>query len=112
MPGRDRRLAAAMSSGGTAGLWEMPGFTSERVTSDGQGCCWDHNVGGRVHHRTRRRARQGARGGRRAAPLLGIRGPWTYADESKAEPTVEDAEWLSRMTSRIGAVVAGRGTYE
>ena len=39
-------------------------------------------------------------------------GPWTYADETKAEPAGEDAEWLSRMTSRIGAVVAGRGTYE
>src|SRR5215207_8407444 len=87
-----------MSSGGTAGLWEMADFHEQEVTSDEQGCCWDHNVGGRVHHRTGRRARQGARGGRRAAPLLRFGGPWTHADETKAEPT--------------GAVVAGRGTYE
>jgi len=39
-------------------------------------------------------------------------GPWRYADDTKAEPTGEDAEWLSGITSRIGAVVAGRGTYE
>jgi len=39
-------------------------------------------------------------------------GPWTYADETKAEPTGEDAEWLAGIASRIGAVVAGRGTCE
>jgi dihydrofolate reductase len=39
-------------------------------------------------------------------------GPWTYADETKGEPTGEDAAWLSEVTSRVGAVVAGRGTYE
>ena len=39
-------------------------------------------------------------------------GPWTYADESKGEATGEDAEWLAEVTSRIGAVVGGRGTYE
>jgi dihydrofolate reductase len=39
-------------------------------------------------------------------------GPWTYADETKGEPTGEDAAWLAEVTSRIGAVVGGRGTYE
>jgi dihydrofolate reductase len=39
-------------------------------------------------------------------------GPWTYADESKGEPTGEDAAWLAEVTSRVGAVVGGRGTYE
>lgn len=39
-------------------------------------------------------------------------GPWTYADEAKGEPTGEDAAWLADVTSRVGAVVGGRGTYE
>src|SRR5215216_7573601 len=39
-------------------------------------------------------------------------GPWTYADEPKGEPTGEDAAWLTEVTSRVGAVVGGRGTYE
>jgi len=39
-------------------------------------------------------------------------GPWTYADETKGEPTGEDAAWLAEVTSRVGAVVGGRGTYE
>ena len=39
-------------------------------------------------------------------------GPWTYEDEQRGEATGEDATWLKGMTSRIGAVVAGRWTYE
>jgi dihydrofolate reductase len=39
-------------------------------------------------------------------------GPWTYAREPKGEPSGEDAAWLEEMTSRMGAVVGGRGTYE
>jgi dihydrofolate reductase len=39
-------------------------------------------------------------------------GPWTYADEDKGQPTGEDAAWLAEVTSRVGAVVGGRGTYE
>src|SRR5919199_2921334 len=39
-------------------------------------------------------------------------GPWTYAEEPRGEPHGEDAEWLAGMTSRIGAVVGGRATYE
>jgi dihydrofolate reductase len=39
-------------------------------------------------------------------------GPWTYADEQKGEPIGEDAAWLAQVTSRVGAVVGGRGTYE
>jgi dihydrofolate reductase len=39
-------------------------------------------------------------------------GPWTYADEPKGDPTGEDAAWLAELTSRVGAVVGGRGTYE
>ena len=39
-------------------------------------------------------------------------GPWTYDDGPKGDPSGEDAEWLSEVTSRVGAVVAGRGTYE
>jgi dihydrofolate reductase len=39
-------------------------------------------------------------------------GPWTYAEEPRGEPSGEDAAWLSEAMSRIGAVVAGRGTYE
>jgi len=39
-------------------------------------------------------------------------GPWTYADEPRGEPTGEDAAWLADVTSRVGAVVGGRWTYE
>ena len=39
-------------------------------------------------------------------------GPWSYEDGPKGDPAGEDAEWLSEMTSKIGAVVAGRWTYE
>ena len=38
--------------------------------------------------------------------------PWTYDDEPKSEPTGEDAAWLAEVTSRVGAVVGGRATYE
>jgi len=39
-------------------------------------------------------------------------GPWRYSDDVRREPTGEDAAWLANATARIGAVVAGRGTYE
>ncbi len=39
-------------------------------------------------------------------------GPWTYADGPKGEATGEDAAWLAEVSSRIGAVVGGRWTYE
>jgi dihydrofolate reductase len=39
-------------------------------------------------------------------------GPWRYSDEKRGDPTGEDAAWLEKVSSRIGAVVGGRGTYE
>jgi dihydrofolate reductase len=39
-------------------------------------------------------------------------GPWTYENEPEGEARGEDAAWLEEMTSRLGAVVAGRWTYE
>jgi dihydrofolate reductase len=39
-------------------------------------------------------------------------GPWTYGDETRSEPTGEDAAWLTEATARMGAVVGGRATYE
>ena len=39
-------------------------------------------------------------------------GPWTYGDETRSEPTGEDAAWLTETTARMGAVVGGRATYE
>src|SRR5436190_1757635 len=39
-------------------------------------------------------------------------GPWTYESEQRGEPTGEDAAWLAEATSRSGAVVGGRWTYE
>ena len=39
-------------------------------------------------------------------------GPWTYDDEPRGEATGEDAAWLADAFARIGAVVAGRWTYE
>ena len=38
-------------------------------------------------------------------------GPWTYGS-ALGEPTGEDAAWLEEVMSRLGAVVAGRWTYE
>ena len=37
--------------------------------------------------------------------------PWTY-DEPKGEPSGEDAAWLEDVSSRVGAIVGGRWTYE
>jgi dihydrofolate reductase len=39
-------------------------------------------------------------------------GPWTYDESAKGEAAGEDAAWLAEAMSRIGAVVAGRWTYE
>jgi dihydrofolate reductase len=39
-------------------------------------------------------------------------GPWHYEDEDRGEPDPEDAGWLEDVTSRIGAIVGGRNTYE
>jgi dihydrofolate reductase len=40
-------------------------------------------------------------------------GPWTYETEDQlGEATGEDAAWLEETMARIGAVVAGRWTYE
>jgi len=39
-------------------------------------------------------------------------GPWSYAHGTRGAPTGEDAAWLAELTSRIGAVVGGRSTYE
>jgi dihydrofolate reductase len=39
-------------------------------------------------------------------------GHWRYEDGPRGEPTGEDAAWLDEVTSRIGAVVGGRYTYE
>jgi dihydrofolate reductase len=39
-------------------------------------------------------------------------GPWTYDEEPRGEPSGADAEWLADVSSRLGAVVGGRWTYE
>ena len=39
-------------------------------------------------------------------------GPWSYDDEARGDPSGEDADWLMEVSSRIGAVVGGRWTYE
>jgi dihydrofolate reductase len=39
-------------------------------------------------------------------------GPWTYGDDTPIATEGEDAEWLQEATSTLGAVVAGRWTYE
>jgi dihydrofolate reductase len=39
-------------------------------------------------------------------------GPWTYENEPKGGPSGDDAEWLAETSSRVGAVVCGRWTYE
>jgi dihydrofolate reductase len=39
-------------------------------------------------------------------------GPWTYDAEPRGEPSGPDAEWLNEVSSKVGAVVGGRWTYE
>jgi dihydrofolate reductase len=39
-------------------------------------------------------------------------GPWTYADPGRGEPVGEDKAWLDQAFAQLGAVVAGRWTYE
>jgi len=39
-------------------------------------------------------------------------GPWSYEDEEYGEATGEDAAFLEEAMGRLGAVVAGRWTYE
>jgi len=39
-------------------------------------------------------------------------GPWTYKAEPRGEPKGEDAAWLEDVSSKVGAVVGGRWTYE
>jgi len=39
-------------------------------------------------------------------------GPWRYADATRGEPKGEDAVWMTQALQGLGAVVAGRSTYE
>lgn len=39
-------------------------------------------------------------------------GPWSYDHEPSGEATGEDKEWLESAMSGLGAVIAGRWTYE
>jgi dihydrofolate reductase len=39
-------------------------------------------------------------------------GLWTYDGGTRGDPSGEDAAWLAEVTSRVGAIVGGRGTYE
>lgn len=39
-------------------------------------------------------------------------GPWSYGNAPRGEPAGEDAEYLERMMSRVGATVIGRNMYE
>jgi dihydrofolate reductase len=39
-------------------------------------------------------------------------GPWSYDREPEGEPTGEDKEWLDQAMAKLGAVIAGRNTFE
>ena len=39
-------------------------------------------------------------------------GPWTYDEEPRGEASGEDAAWLEDASTRMGAAVGGRSTYE
>jgi dihydrofolate reductase len=39
-------------------------------------------------------------------------GPWSYDEEPRGEPTGTDKELLDEAMARVGAVIAGRSTYE
>ena len=82
------------------------------MTSDDQGFRRDHNVGGRLHRRPRRRSGKGLGEGGERLHYWVFGGPWTYDAEPRGEPSGEDAAWLAEMVDKIGAVVGGRATYE
>jgi dihydrofolate reductase len=39
-------------------------------------------------------------------------GTWRYEDDTRRKPAEDDAAWLAEVTSKLGAVVGGRRTYE
>ena len=39
-------------------------------------------------------------------------GPWRYEDEVRSQAGGEDGAWIAQIVARLGAVVAGRWTYE
>lgn len=39
-------------------------------------------------------------------------GLWAYEDATRPQPTGEDGAWLAQTVEQLGAVVAGRWTYE
>jgi len=39
-------------------------------------------------------------------------GQWRYGEETRPQATGEDAAWLAQATANLGAVIAGRYTYE
>jgi dihydrofolate reductase len=39
-------------------------------------------------------------------------GPWSYGEPTRGEPTGEDKTWFDAAMAGLGAVVAGRTTYE
>lgn len=39
-------------------------------------------------------------------------GPWDYATPQRGEPVREDKEWMENEMAGVGAVIAGRNTYE
>jgi dihydrofolate reductase len=39
-------------------------------------------------------------------------GPWTYGNEPEGNMAPEDAAWMEEAMSGLGAVIAGRWTYE
>lgn len=39
-------------------------------------------------------------------------GPWAYGDATRPQASGEDGAWLAQAVAKLGAVVAGRWTYE
>ena len=71
----------------------------------------DHDLAGRLHHGSERRARPGLGEGGERLHYWVFGGPWSY-EEPRGEATGTDREYLDRAMARAGAVVIGRGMYE
>jgi dihydrofolate reductase len=101
-----------MSLGRDPSLTENESCDHEGGRSDDEGAGGNHDIRRRLHRRAGRRPGKGlGEDGERLHHWV-FGGPWTYDEEPRGEATGEDAAWLADAFARIGAVVAGRWTYE
>jgi dihydrofolate reductase len=84
----------------------------EGELTDAQGHCWNHDVDRRLRRGPDDGPGKGLGEGGERLHYWVFGGPWSYEEEARGDATGEDAAWLEEVMPRIGAVVAGRSTYE